>query len=127
MATEGALQFIPGVKASADLSAKQFLAMKMSGNGTVTVCAAATDKPVGVLQDNPVSGLPAAVAFSGKTKVVAGGTVTAGDEVGTDANGKAVTYVAGTDTTKYRMGIAVTGGALNEVIEVLLLPAGRLA
>lgn len=127
MAFEGALQAIPGISASADLSAKQFLVMKISGDATVTVCAATTDKPCGVLQDAPVSGAPANVACAGVTKAVAGGTVAAGDTVGTDTGGKVVAYVEGTDTTKYRLGRALTGGAVNEVISVLLELGGRLA
>jgi hypothetical protein len=127
MAFEGALQALVGVSASADLSAKQFLVMKISGVATVTVCAGVTDKPCGILQDAPASGSPANVAFSGVSKAVAGGTVTAGDTVGTDANGKVVTYVEGTDTTKYRVGRALTSGAANEVISVQLMLGGRLA
>src|ERR1041385_2745688 len=120
MAFEGAIQSIPGVKASADLSAKQFYIMKMSGVGTVTVCAATTDKPCGVLQDAPASGAPANVAFDGVSKVLAGGTITAGDTVGTDGNGKAATYVEGTDTTKYRLGVALQSGVSGDYIAVLL-------
>lgn len=128
MATEGALQLIPGVKASADLSSKQFLGMKVSGVGTVTVCAAITDKVVGVLQDAPASGAPAAVAHGGKTKMIAGGVVTAGDLVGVTSAGKAVTIVAGTDTTQYILGRALTTSATDgDYIEVLLFPGGRCA
>jgi phage baseplate assembly protein gpV len=127
MAVEGALQYIPGAKASADLSAKQFFVMKISGNSTVTVGAAATDVPCGILQDAPVSGAPAAVAFAGVSTAVAGGTVAAGDVVGMDANGKVVTYVPGTDTTKYMVGKALTGGASGETISILLSLGGRLA
>lgn len=127
MAIEGALSSIPGVKASADLSAKQFFIMKVSGVQTVTVLAATTDKILGVLQDAPASGASANVAFDGVTKVVAGGTVTAGDTVGSDSSGKAVTYVEGTDTTKYRLGLALTSGASGDVISVALQITGRLA
>lgn len=127
MAIEGAVQIIPGLKAGADLSAKQFLVMKISAASTVMPCAATTDNPVGVLQDAPKSGQPAAVAFAGTTKAIAGGTVTAGDTVGTDGNGKVVTYVEGTDTTKYRVGKAVTGGASGETISVQLQLTGRLS
>ena len=38
MAYEGAQICIPGLKASADLSAKQYYFVKLSGAGTVTVC-----------------------------------------------------------------------------------------
>ena len=37
--------------ASADLSSSQYYFVKMSAEGTVTVCAAVTDKPIGVLQN----------------------------------------------------------------------------
>jgi hypothetical protein len=53
MAYEGAQIMIPGLKASADLSAKQYYAVKISGVGTVTVCAATTDIPCGILQNAP--------------------------------------------------------------------------
>ncbi len=127
MATEGALQYLPGVKASADLSAKQFRCMKVSGNGTVTVAAAITDKVVGILQDAPASGVAASVAIGGRSKAVAGGNVTAGDVLGTDDAGRVVTIAPGTDTTQYIIGRALTGGAVNEVISVLVTPGGRAA
>lgn len=125
MAIEGALQSIVGIKASADLSAKQFRCVKYSGVGTVTVVAAITDKVCGILQDTPVSGQAANVAQAGLTKALAGGTVTAGDTVGTDNAGRVVTIVPGTDTTQYVVGKAQTSGAINEVISVLLALSGR--
>ncbi len=127
MAFEGALQCIPGLKASADLSAKQYYGMKMSGDGTCTVCAAITDKVVGVLQNAPTSGSAASVADRGVTKMLAGGTIAAGDIVGVTNAGKAVTIVPGTDTTQYVLGQAVTGGADGEYISVDLKPGGRAA
>jgi hypothetical protein len=127
MAIEGILQSLPGVSASADLSAKQFYIVKMSGDKTVTFCAGVTDKCIGVLQDAPTSGQPANVAIGGLSKVLAGGTVAYGDLVGTDGNGKAVAIVAGTDTTQYVLGRCVLGGASGEYISVLLTPGGRAA
>lgn len=127
MAIEGALSALPGVKASADLSAKQFRAVKMSGNLTVDVCAAITDKVVGVLQDAPASGASANVAFDGVSKMLLGGTVAAGDVVGTDNQGRAVTIVSGTDTTQYILGRCVSGGAVSEIGSILVQPGGRAA
>lgn len=127
MAIEGALQLIPGLKASADLSAKQYYGVKMSGDLTVDVCAAVTDLVVGVLQGTPVSGQAADVAFSGVTKMLAGGTITAGQLVGVTNAGKAVAIVAGTDTTQYVLGRCLIGGADGERISVLLTPGGRAA
>jgi hypothetical protein len=125
MATEGVLTSIPGLKASADLSAKQYRFVKMSGNSQVDVCAAITDKVVGVLQDNPVSGLPANVADEGRSKVLLGGTVAYGDMVGTDNQGRAVTIVAGTDTTQYVCGRCVFGGAVGEIGSIQVNLSGR--
>lgn len=127
MAIEGALSALVGIKASADLSAKQFRAVKMSGNLTVDVASAITDKIIGVLQDAPASGASANVAFDGVSKMLLGGTVAAGDVVGTDNQGRAVTIVAGTDTTQYVLGRCVFGGAVGEIGSILVQPGGRAA
>jgi hypothetical protein len=127
MAIEGILQSLPGVSASASLTAKQFHAVKMTGDKTVTFCAAITDLCIGVLQDAPASGEPANVVVFGLSKMVAGGTITAGQLVGTDNAGKAVAIVAGTDTTQYILGRCVIGGGSGEVISVFVNPGGRAA
>jgi hypothetical protein len=122
--------FVDTWKAAGDLSTKQNLFVKVSAADTVDVCAAATDKPVGVLRTKPAAaGREAEVVHIGRALVIAGGTVTAGDTVGTDNAGKAVTYAHGTATTSYACGIARTGGASGEVIEVELscLPPTRMA
>lgn len=110
------------LKTAGDHSAKQYYFMKMSGDSTCAVCSGATDKPIGVQQSKPVSttGVAVRVAYQGYVKVLAGGTVAAGDKIGTDANGKAVAYVPGTDTTKYIVGVCVVGGASGEVIEAII-------
>ncbi len=115
MAYEGAQILIPGLKASADLSAKQYYFVKLSGAGTVTVCAGTTDKPIGVLQNTPESGDAAVVCGLGVTKVSADAALSAGDLIGTSADGQAAPYVAGTDTTKYIVG---------QVIEATTAAAG---
>ncbi len=75
--------------ASADLSAKQFYIVKMSGDNTVTVCAAVTDVPIGVLQNKPASGEQAVVRVFGMSKVSADATLAAGNIIGTSADGQA--------------------------------------
>lgn len=112
--------------ASADLSAKQYRFVKISGDARCTVCAAITDKPIGILQDNPVAEGSALVMQSGISKVVAGAELTAGALVGTDANGAAVPIVAGTDTTAYIVGhvkIGAASGAIAEVAFDCMAPA----
>ena len=109
--------------AGADLSAAQHLFVKQDSNGNVVKCAGVTDKPIGVLQNSPANvgttGQEAAVMIEGVTKVVAGGTIAVDDLIGTDANGKAVAYVPGTDTTKYIVGRALEAASASEVFTML--------
>jgi hypothetical protein len=107
MAYEGPQIKIPGLTASADLSAKQYLFVKMSGETTVTVCAAATDKPIGVLQNTPTSGQEAEVAVSGLTKIIGTADLNFGDSIGTSSGGHAVAKSAG--TVDYIVGQVILG------------------
>lgn len=109
MAWEGPQIKIPGLTASADLSAKQYYLVKMSGEKTVTVCAAATDIPVGVLQNAPKSGEDAEVVAIGVTKISGDEDLDAGDLIGTSGDGQAQAIVAGTDTTVYIVGQVLDG------------------
>jgi hypothetical protein len=127
MAYEAAQVKVGQFTASADLSAKQYHFVKMSGNDTVTVCAAITDVPVGVLQNNPASGGAAEVALLGVTKVVADGTLAAGNLIGTSADGQADAIAAGTDTTVYLMGVAVSAASAGQTTTMILNPSGRAA
>jgi hypothetical protein len=90
--------------AGADLSALQYNFVKINSSGQAVACAAATDIPVGVLQNAPTSGQEAEVLIVGGTKIVAGAAIGEGALVGTGSTGKAVALVAGTDTTKYVVG-----------------------
>ena len=87
MAYEAAQIKVGQFTASADLSAKQYHFVKMSGNNTVTVCAAITDLPIGILQNAPSSGGVAEVALFGISKVKADGTLAAGNVIGTSVQG----------------------------------------
>lgn len=104
--------------AGADLSSKQYTFVKISGTGVIAA-AAATDIPIGILQNAPTSGKVAEVAISGVSKVKASAAITAGAVVGLTATGTAVALTVGTDTTKYILGVAVTAAsAANDVITV---------
>ena len=108
MATEGVLVAIPGLTASADLSAKQFYFVKISGANTVTVCAGATEIPCGILQNAPVSGAEANVAYAGVSKLSADAALTVGWLIGTSADGQGDRKIPGTDTTEYYVGQVLT-------------------
>lgn len=111
-------QVVLSIAAGADLSAKQYTFVKLSGTTVISV-AAATDSPIGVLVNDPASGETAGVAISGVVKVKASAAIAVGALVGTTATGTAVTLVAGTDTTKYILGRAITSaGAASDIITV---------
>ena len=100
---------LTGLTASADLSAKQYYFVKVSGNNTVTVCAALTDVPIGVLQNAPTSGQEAEVLCIGVTKVSADAALTAGNLIGPSGDGQADPRTIGTDTTHYVVGTVLSG------------------
>lgn len=111
--------------AGADLSSAQFTFVKLNSSGQVIQCAATTDRPVGILQDNPKSGDMATVCVAGISKLVTGSAASSGlavpTTVGTDASGAALAVVAGTDTTKYLVGVVVeASAAATEYCSVLI-------
>lgn len=127
MAYEAAQVKVGQWTASADLSSKQYHFVKISGNNTVTVCAAITDVPVGVLQNAPSSGGAAEVCIFGVTKVVADGTLAAGNRIGTSADGQADAITAGTDTTVTTVGQALKAASAGETVEIFFNPSGARA
>lgn len=96
------------LKAGADLSSTgQYRFVKLDGNGDVVLCAAITDKPIGVLQNDPGLGEECEIMVTGVTKLEADGAVTVGAEIGTSADGQGDVIVSGTDTTVFKVGQAL--------------------
>lgn len=121
MAYEGPQICIPGLSAGADLSTHQYKFVKLSASKTVILCAAATDVPIGVLQNKPTSGREAAVCAIGVTKVSSDAALTAGTVIGTSADGQADAKVAGTDTTEYAVGVVVlASGAAGDLATAVI-------
>ena len=121
MAYKGSQPFKITLNAGADLSTKQYRFVKLDSSGNAIVCAAVTDKPVGVLQNNPTSGQAAEIVVVGLTKVSTDAALAIGDLVGTASDGQAAAYVAGTDTTKYVVGQAlVTSGGADELTSIIV-------
>jgi hypothetical protein len=73
MATEHQL-FSVNFKANADLSAKQFFVVKQTAADVVDLCAAATDRAIGVLGNAPKANQAAQVGTDGVLKVVSDGS-----------------------------------------------------
>ena len=102
--------------AAADLSVKQYYAVKIDANGQAALCGAAQNA-AGILCNKPTAGQPAAVMTLGIALAMYGGAVTAGDNLTTDANGKLVT-ATGTNPV---IGVAMESGVDGEVHSVLLV------
>lgn len=106
--------------AGADLSAEQYKFVKLNSSGQAVVCAAITDRPIGILQNAPTSGQEAEVLVVGGSKLKAGGSITEGAMLGITSAGLGKAIVAGTDTTQYTLGTALTEGASGEIITVVI-------
>lgn len=118
------------LKASGDLSSSQYKIVKLSAARTVTVCAAVTDVPVGVLQSKPAAtGRAAVVRVAGSTKIQADASLTYGNLIGTSGDGQADAKTAGTDTTEYVLGIMIDspGGAGQIGEAIISVPPFRAA
>lgn len=108
--------------AGADLSALQYTFVKQNSSGQVIAVAAATDIPLGVLQNAPTSGQEAEVLIVGGTKLKAGATITLGTHflLGTTSTGTATPLAAGTDTTKYILGAPLVTAASGDVMTAVV-------
>jgi len=116
MAYKGSTPLKISLEAAADLSAKQFYFVKVDSNGKAAVCAAATDVPIGVLQNDPTSGKIAEITVIGLTKISSDAALNEGDLIGTSADGQADAKTPGTDTTNYVVGQMVTATGAAGVI-----------
>ena len=107
--------------AAADLSAKQYYFVKVNTSGQAALCAAATDRPIGVLQNTPTAGQAAEVLVVGGTKIVSSASIDEGSLIGTASTGKADAKTPGTDTTEYGVGqVILAAGADGEVLTAVI-------
>ncbi len=106
------------LSAGANLTGKLYYIAKLS-SGAAVLGAAATDKLIGVITEENVSGSPVTVQFGGIAKVIAGGSISEGDLITSDGNGKAV---ATTSAGNRIIGIALSGADSGDVFPVLLTP-----
>lgn len=110
-------------KAGADLRTKKNFLVKQSADDTVVLAAAATDIVVGVVGNKANTGELVEVirAASGSTfKVVAGGTITRGARLVSDAAGKAIVATqtaAGSQPTAQSFGRALQAAVSGDIFE----------
>jgi hypothetical protein len=115
MSTFGEKSFL----AAADLSAKRYHIVKQTSDTEVNLATAATDKIVGTLYNDPVSGQEASVdgLLAGKPGtglVKLGGTVSYGSRLTTNSDSEAI---ATTTTGNVVFGIALQEGVDGDLIE----------
>lgn len=116
--------FSDSMLAYGDLSAYQYHWMKISSSRTVNLCGN-TEQPYGILQNDPAAaGRPAEVMVYGISNLVAGGSITAGNLVGSDTNGHGV--AVSTDDL-YFGGIAREDAATSDIFSILLTPGGVIS
>lgn len=114
MATDNNATLITA-EAGADLSAGQFLLVKGHTTANQVVLAGDGENAIGVLYEPAAAaGRAVAVANGGIVRAYAGGSVSVGARVASDAAGKVVTAAAG----DYVLGIAKTAGAANAMMEI---------
>lgn len=111
------------LEAGADLSAVQFHFVVIDSDAQISAAGNGA-AAVGVLQNKPAAaGRAASVAVGGVTRVECGGTIAAGADIGSDANGNAVAATTGDAI----LGVATEGGASGEVIAMIFQPRGTAA
>lgn len=86
--------------------------------------AGANSRPFGVITTNQPAGSAGRVVFAGTVPVEAGGTIVAGDEVASGANG---VVVKATGSGAVSIGIARTGAVSTGVVAVQLRTPGLAA
>lgn len=106
--------------AAADLSAKQFYAVTLDTNGKWALATAGAEA-IAILQEKTAITVFGKGMLLGHSLAVLGGTVTAGDKLASDANGKLVTALPG-DAVVAR---ALESGVLNDQKTVLLTGCSR--
>jgi hypothetical protein len=108
--------------AGEDLSAKQFHFVKIdNGDGEVVAVSAATDRPIGVLQNAPTAGQAAEVTIVGGTKVECGGSASFGQPLFSSASATAVTLAFGTTASAaFSVGTFIESAAAGAIAAAVI-------
>lgn len=93
-----------------------------SADGKVIKAAAATDKVLGVSQQTITapSGQRVDVVMAGIAEVKAGGTITRGDLLTSDASGQAVTAAPAAGSNNRIIGVALVSAVSGDVFPVMI-------
>ena len=92
-------------------------------DNSVLQAAAVGDKSMGVCEYvGPALGERCDIIVAGVADVKAGGNVTRGDPITSDANGKGVAAAPGAGVNNRVIGFALASGVLDDIIPVLVSP-----
>lgn len=106
---------IKGFKASGAVGAR-LIVKSGAADEVVAVAAAATDKLLGISTEMASADTePCDVILGGIAEVIYGGNVTRGDQLTSDAAGKAVTAAPGAGVNNRTIGVALVSGAANDI------------
>lgn len=112
--------FTVSFEAAADLSAKQFRAVKMATGGKVDIVNGATDKPIGILQNKPTAGQTAEVMLIGISKISSDAALAVGELISSQTDGQLEVADAG----DYTIGHVVkASGNADEIASAFICPA----
>ncbi len=107
------------VKCTAALVTAYLIAKFGADDDTLSQATASTEEHVGVFQHTTsAAGDEVRVMLDGISRVVLGGTVTRGNYLTSDANGKAVTAAPGAGVNAYVIGQALASGVVGDIIPV---------
>ena len=122
MASEHPVATLHGVVAAADLTGSQYLCISLDASGKAAVSGAGA-RVDAVLQNKPDLDQAASLWSAGSTsKVVSGAALTAGDQLASDASGKAVVAGGG----DFIIGVCTEGTAgADELASVALTMPGK--
>ena len=96
----------------------QFLVVAQStvADRTVVLASAIGQQAFGILQNKPLAGQAADVAFAGQPKAVAGGTIARGAALMTDASGRLITWTAGSGYAQ--LAVAMESAVVGQIFSV---------
>lgn len=109
-------------EAGAAAVVKWRIAKRDTADDLVIHGAAVGDSLLGVIQHNAAIGEQVRLRLAGISDVELGGTVTQGDQLTSDANGKAVKAAPAAGVNNRVIGIAMISGVVGDIGSVLIQP-----
>lgn len=122
---------IPNLVAGENMPAKQYRAVKKDTDDfeITGITSITSEHPLGILQNDPLEGEEAIVAYTGVCKAEAGGDISVGSPLALNDDGDVIADVEianGGAKNLHHIGLALMAGENLQVIWILLKPAHRL-